>query len=100
MRLLDVQDYKFKEFAATKVPRYAILSHTWTDQEFQFQAMKRDLNSAKSKPEFFKIQKTCEMAQKNGIRYVWIDTCCIDKRNTAELDEAIGSRFAIHIWQM
>jgi Heterokaryon incompatibility protein (HET) len=97
MRLLNVQNYKMREFPASRVPKYAILSHTWRDQEIQFQAMDRDLESAKSKPEFFKIQKTCETAQKDGIQFVWIDTCCIDKRNKAELDEVIGSMF--HYYQ-
>ncbi len=28
-----------------------------------------------------------------GLIYFWIDTCCIDKRNSAELSEAINSMF-------
>ncbi|KAH9476773.1 Vegetative incompatibility protein HET-E-1 [Psilocybe cubensis] len=29
----------------------------------------------------------------HGYRYAWIDTCCIDKRSSAELDESIRSMF-------
>ena len=34
------------------------------------------------------------MAEKDGLRYVWVDTCCIDKSNNTELSEAINSMFA------
>jgi hypothetical protein len=31
---------------------------------------------------------------KDGYKYAWIDTCCIDKSNSSELSEAINSMFA------
>ncbi|PMD59983.1 uncharacterized protein K444DRAFT_484609, partial [Hyaloscypha bicolor E] len=31
-----------------------------------------------------------------GLRYVWIDTCCIDKTNSVELQEAIHSMFILY----
>ncbi len=34
-----------------------------------------------------------DQARKHGLIYFWIDTCCIDKRNSAELSEAINSMF-------
>jgi len=30
---------------------------------------------------------------RDGLRYVWIDTCCIDKTSSVELQEAIHSMF-------
>jgi len=30
---------------------------------------------------------------KEGLDYFWVDTCCIDKRSSAELSEAINSMF-------
>lgn len=33
------------------------------------------------------------MAQRQGYRWIWIDTCCIDKSSSAELTEAINSMF-------
>ncbi|CAK7228113.1 hypothetical protein SEUCBS140593_006806 [Sporothrix eucalyptigena] len=79
------------------VPRYAILSHTWEDSEVTFQDMTSaddpDLEEAKKKAGFGKIEKSCELARKAGIEYIWIDTCCIDKTNSTELFEAINSMF-------
>ncbi len=40
-----------------------------------------------------KIRRCCELAEKHGYKWVWIDTCCIDKTSSAELSEAINSMF-------
>ncbi|KAH7311890.1 hypothetical protein BKA65DRAFT_542801 [Rhexocercosporidium sp. MPI-PUGE-AT-0058] len=53
----------------------------------------QNLPIATSKDGFAKIQKTCEIAISNGLQYVWVDTCCIDKSSSAELSEAINSMF-------
>jgi hypothetical protein len=78
-----------------KIPRYAILSHTWTDEEVAFQEfLSKDgdtIRKKESKKGFIKIMKTCELATEDGIGYVWVDTCCIDKSSSAELTEAINS---------
>jgi len=41
-----------------------------------------------------KILNTCALAFNHGIQYAWVDTCCIDKRNPAQLAEAINSMWA------
>lgn len=89
--LIETQCISFAEFYGD-VPPYAILSHTWDGhQEVIFQEC--NLESAKSKPGYEKIRKTCELALGDGIHYVWVDTCCIDKSSSAELTEAINSMF-------
>lgn len=40
-----------------------------------------------------KIAACCRQAKAEGYDYVWVDTCCIDKRSSAELSEAINSMF-------
>ncbi|KIM66753.1 hypothetical protein SCLCIDRAFT_62188, partial [Scleroderma citrinum Foug A] len=40
-----------------------------------------------------KILDSCEQARKDGYRWLWVDTCCIDKRSSAELSEAINSMY-------
>ncbi|EFQ94723.1 hypothetical protein CFE70_001130 [Pyrenophora teres f. teres 0-1] len=40
-----------------------------------------------------KIVKTAKIARNTGRPYFWIDTCCIDKSSSAELQEAINSMF-------
>lgn len=91
MRLLNTMSLKLHDFTLESKPKYAILSHTWGDGEVTFQDM--------SSPNRFrmegynKIVGTCELANRKGFEYVWIDTCCIDKSSSAELGEAINSMF-------
>ncbi|KAI6142967.1 hypothetical protein BKA82DRAFT_4186992 [Pisolithus tinctorius] len=40
-----------------------------------------------------KIIKSCEQAKKDGYEWLWVDTCCIDKRSSSELSEAINSMY-------
>ena len=44
-------------------------------------------------PGLIKIQKFCQLAAKRGFPWAWIDTCCIDKRSSAELSQAINSMY-------
>ncbi|KAM0482197.1 hypothetical protein ACHAP7_004425 [Fusarium lateritium] len=97
MRLINAQTFittrriSFAEFHGD-IPHYAILSHTWDgNQEVIFQEC--NLESSKSKTGYEKIRKTCELALIDGIDYVWVDTCCIDKSSSADLTEAINSMF-------
>ncbi len=40
-----------------------------------------------------KIREACAVARANGYRYIWIDSCCIDKTSSSELSEAINSMY-------
>ncbi|KAI0708586.1 hypothetical protein C8Q76DRAFT_799832 [Earliella scabrosa] len=40
-----------------------------------------------------KVQRACAIARNNGHRYIWIDSCCIDKTSSAELSAAINSMY-------
>ncbi|KAK0701229.1 heterokaryon incompatibility protein-domain-containing protein, partial [Lasiosphaeris hirsuta] len=73
---------------------YAILSHTWEKAgEVTFDDM-RDPQVAMAKSGWTKIERTCALAGDQGIPFVWIDTCCIDKSSSAELTKAINSMYA------
>ncbi|KAH8684251.1 heterokaryon incompatibility protein-domain-containing protein [Tricladium varicosporioides] len=76
-----------------KIPRYAILSHTWgpAAEEVTFEDIKGGI--AEGKQGYAKIRFCGERARQDGIQYFWVDTCCIDKSNNAELAEAITSMF-------
>ncbi|KAK1751051.1 heterokaryon incompatibility protein-domain-containing protein [Echria macrotheca] len=78
--------------------RYAILSHVWTDEECsfeEFQALDGTKSAATtSKKGYKKIEACCKLASSQGFTWVWIDTCCIDKKSSAELSESINSMFA------
>ncbi|KAK0756133.1 hypothetical protein N5P37_011345 [Trichoderma harzianum] len=78
---------------AGAIPRYAILSHTWDSdsQEVTF----RDLvdGTGIEKTGYEKIRFCAAQARRDGLRYIWVDTCCIDKANNTELAEAINSMY-------
>ncbi|KAI2617895.1 HET-domain-containing protein [Hypoxylon sp. NC1633] len=93
MWLINCRTLKFQEFVQN-VPAYAILSHTWGEDEVSFSEMRdRDSTSRKDR-RFDKIDATCRVALEYGLKYAWVDTCCIDKSSSAELSEAINSMFA------
>lgn len=93
MRLLNVNAQKLElvEFFGDQIPPYAILSHTWGEEEVTFQ----DLQSGQyeHKLGYRKIRLTCRQARLDGLIWCWVDTCCIDKSSSAELSEAINSMF-------
>ncbi|KAK1910530.1 hypothetical protein P3342_008409 [Pyrenophora teres f. teres] len=91
MRLLNVNTEGFEEFIGQVIPRYAILSHTWEEEEVSYQ----DYISGfyKHKKGYEKIKKTIDLANQSALQYAWIDTCCIDKSSSAELTEAINSMY-------
>ncbi|GAW19427.1 hypothetical protein ANO14919_089140 [Xylariales sp. No.14919] len=100
MRLIDVKTLELKEFHHD-IPPYAILSHTWGDEEVTFQeyllATGPDANKhphIKRKQGFLKIFGACKQARTEGLAYLWCDTNCIDKKSSAELSEAINSMYA------
>ncbi|KAK3394962.1 hypothetical protein B0H63DRAFT_62851 [Podospora didyma] len=92
MWLINTTTMCLEFFTNPKHQKYAILSHTWAEQEVSFQEF-GNLETAKQKAGFAKIDKTCQMASFQGLKYAWVDTCCIDKSSSADLTEAINSMF-------
>ncbi len=143
MRLLDTEAGQFVDFPdVTRLPPYAILSHTWNSEgEQTYQDIKeiqhaharkaqllpvaivpthrpRRVESSRSSSgaqpvsvhigpangksfvSFWddptispKVRMACAVARADGYRYIWIDSCCIDKTSSAELSEAINSMY-------
>ncbi|KAI1740256.1 heterokaryon incompatibility protein-domain-containing protein [Xylaria scruposa] len=92
MRLINVQTLTLEEFDRPPLPPYAILSHTWGEEEISFQDI-NDLQKASVKAGFTKFKLACRMTAAEQLQYVWIDTCCIDKSSGPELSEAINSMY-------
>ncbi len=81
---------------------YAILSHVWQEREMSFHEL-HDLRAtqpgaphtatarSRASP---KIRECCLLAESHGYKWLWIDTCCIDKSSSAELEEAVNWMFA------
>jgi hypothetical protein len=91
MRLLNALSLQLEEFFGDDLPPYAILSHRWQADEVLFQHIQN--GSAPEKQAYAKLKLCCNQAIKDGLDYVWVDTCCIDKSSSAELIEAINSMF-------
>jgi hypothetical protein len=85
----------FREPTTSDVPAYAILSHTWGKEEVIFQDIEAgaDMSKTLSKAGWRKLEFCAKQAAADGLRYFWVDTCCIDKRNAVELGAAINSMF-------
>jgi len=94
MHLLERNDegnIGLTSFDDDKVPPYAILSHRWDREEVLFQDIKS--GTAKDKVGYRKIQFCVDQAWSDGLRFCWVDTCCIDKTSSAELQTAINRMF-------
>lgn len=113
MRLLNVDTLEFGEFFDADIPPYTILSHRWGTEEVSYKDFKK--GRMKDSAGYRKILACCAKTRerrnaglyrqdyycRNGglryrkinLRWTWIDTCCIDKRSSAELSEAINSMF-------
>ncbi|KAE8338365.1 hypothetical protein BDV24DRAFT_166390 [Aspergillus arachidicola] len=91
MRLLRTRTIELVEFPPDRIPPYAILSHTWGEEEVLFTDMQH--HRGQTKYSWPKVQGACAQARADGFDYIWIDTCCIDKSSSAELSEAINSMF-------
>ncbi|CAK7242261.1 MAG: hypothetical protein STHCBS139747_003744 [Sporothrix thermara] len=97
MKLIDVNTLKLVDFQTQPSKSYAILSHTWqtnvTDEVLYSDIRAEGLHGCPEKPGKFKVMGCCRQAKADGYRYVWIDSCCIDKDSAVELGSAINSMY-------
>ncbi|ETS81548.1 hypothetical protein PFICI_06550 [Pestalotiopsis fici W106-1] len=110
LRIEPNREVAIVEFiSGLQVPEYAILSHTWEPNHKDevifrdFAILEEDLDTGqdvrfctqrgKEKTGYRKIRFCAEQAERDGFQYFWIDSCCIDKANAAELSESINSMF-------
>lgn len=97
MRLLRTPDGRtftlIDDLEDNEVPPYAILSHTWgpNGQEVTFQDLQNGIG--REKEGYRKLEFCAKQAWHDGYTHFWVDTCCIDKTNSVELNSAITSMF-------
>ncbi|KAF7533415.1 hypothetical protein G7054_g7110 [Neopestalotiopsis clavispora] len=96
MRLLKIQEdgtICLTKHYTCNVPPYAILSHTWGEEEDE--VMLEDIceGRAAEREGYKKIQFIARQAASDNLQYFWVDTCCIDQSSSAELSEAINCMF-------
>ena len=91
---------KVLEFSNDRATEYAVLSHRWVGKEVDYDEMveltkmdRKERDEIRQRGGYQKILRSCGQAHKDGYEWLWVDTCCIDKRRSAELSEAINSMY-------
>ncbi|KAH7348077.1 hypothetical protein BKA66DRAFT_395124, partial [Pyrenochaeta sp. MPI-SDFR-AT-0127] len=94
MRLLSF-DKEVRQISCSNrdAPPYAVLSHTWGPDEVFVQDLMD--GTANYKLGFLKIKFCGNQAAQDGLKFFWLDCCCIDSKNGSELSEAINSIFSM-----
>lgn len=82
-----------KYLPSNEIPPYAILSHTWGQDTDEVTLKDLEDGVAEGKPGYEKIMFCGNQASRYGLKYFWVDTCCIDKTNQTELTESIVSMY-------
>ncbi len=70
MRLINAETMILEDFTLREAPQYAILSHTWAEEEVTFQEFTCQNNDKTKKRGFAKIAQTCEVARLNHLGYI------------------------------
>ena len=91
MRLINTETLELQEFFDSDIPPYAILSHRWEQDEVSYQDMLE--GKKKGGAGYAKILNFCALALRDHFDWAWVDTCCIDKKSSADLSEAINAMF-------
>lgn len=98
MQLINCKTLQVQDCFPGGRPPYAIISHTWAQpgNGNPAEVTYDDFRAGRAKSpdkNWDKIDQAVRIASLEGLDYVWLDTCCIDKRNSSELSEAINSMF-------
>ena len=96
MRLLHTTNFTFKEFNEDNLEPYAILSHTWSQNEHQPELTYQPFVAGDYSVDSYgwqKVEDCCRIARARGFKWVWIDSISIDKSSSAELTETINSMY-------
>ncbi|KAF8185716.1 heterokaryon incompatibility protein-domain-containing protein [Pholiota molesta] len=77
-----------------KYTRYAILSHTWARNGIGEMEYKDWTAGTRKDGAYRKLEMFCEVAARHhNVTYGWMDSVCINKESSSELDESIRSMY-------
>lgn len=112
MRFLETTDgrsYRLTQdcFHEDNLPAYGILSHTWIEEEevilddlvddskSTYRKLRKSLRlrPRSGKSGYDKLDFCARQSRRDGLRYFWVDTCCIDQNNPSEVLKSINSMF-------
>ncbi|KAM3416384.1 hypothetical protein BST61_g7982 [Cercospora zeina] len=102
IRLLNVHTLELAEFSGPDTPEYVIASHRWVGDECTYKDVLKKRSTHKAG--YKKIEAFCAFVrQLNSAAYnngpdlrcdwLWIDTACIDKSNSQDVQTSINSMF-------
>ncbi|KAL7281287.1 hypothetical protein ACG7TL_004596 [Trametes sanguinea] len=113
MWLIDTSTGKLHHTSDPPLQPYVVLSHVWVPgEESSFQDL-QSLHRPTGRNLWFnrlrrlvglpprsifgqtsvKVRECCAFARTRGYRWLWVDSCCIDKTSSTELAEAINSMY-------
>lgn len=69
MKLIHTTTLEIKEFIGIRIPPYAILSHTWEDEEVSYQDITLHREYAEGHKGLPKIYQACRLAREEHIEY-------------------------------
>ncbi|KAK5738485.1 hypothetical protein LTR17_006013 [Elasticomyces elasticus] len=123
MRIINIDTLEFAEFYDDAVPAYAILSHRWTTNELTYADYRKGRRKESiGYGKVLRLQEVTQRYNawlqggsstivvvpkvrfappvheigtlaEQPVKYLWLDTCCIDKKSSAELSEAINAMY-------
>lgn len=95
MRLINLYSLKLVEVSRS-TPPYAILSHTWGDEEVSLEQFETGEGKERETEGWTKLMGFCRTVRLHALSaptWGWVDTCCIDKTSSSDLSESINSMF-------
>ncbi|THU77450.1 HET-domain-containing protein [Dendrothele bispora CBS 962.96] len=115
-RMINTCSLELEDFEDDiRIPHYAILSHTWGAEEIGYnefdqlfskkkgsrQAVFRELyerysQGTKAKAVFHKIVEACIRARLDGLKYLWVDTCCIDQEDQMDVHRNVKNMYSYY----
>ncbi|KAI0185607.1 hypothetical protein EV127DRAFT_348003 [Xylaria flabelliformis] len=100
MHILDTTTYELRSGRQSTFRQdgYAVLSHRWVGQEeITYDQLKDEIKGLRSNtapartPQLDKIFRAAETARNLGIKWIWIDSCCINYADAIEQTKSINS---------
>lgn len=94
MRLLNVTTLEFARFSRAERPKYVTASHRWSNgSEATFKDIRKRRNTESAGYEKVKGFITYVRDSLPSVEWLWMDTCCINQEDAAELSEAVNLMF-------
>ncbi|KAK7455207.1 hypothetical protein VKT23_011082 [Stygiomarasmius scandens] len=96
LRFIDASTLQLVEFNRDEtIPPYAILSHRW-GEEVVYDEFLNPRKDTKTKLGYQKILGACRQALQDDIRFIWVDTCCINQGDPNDIAMNITSMYAYY----